>query len=290
MPRPSTFSIVAYDPELVAWGIAVASKFPAAGAVVPWARAGAGAVATQSYANTSFGPDGLQWMAGDMSAPIALDALLEADEGRSRRQVGLVDKQGIPATFTGEDCYEWAGSITGTNYAVQGNILVGEQVVEAMAEAYEDSQAHFPDRLLQALLAGDGAGGDRRGRQSAALLAVKEEAGYGGFNDRWLDYRVDDDPEPIPRLMQLLELHELYFGESPEEDRLQLEGDVLESLQTLMVDLGYLEQKGSAELNRVTSSALRAFLGNENFEERVDLKRGWIDRPVYEFLLRRFKT
>lgn len=290
MPHPSTFSIVGYDPELEAWGVAVASKFPAVGAVVPWARAGSGAVATQSFANTSFGPEGLELMAQGESAQAALDLLLAKDDGRASRQVGLVDAQGNAATFTGDECYDWAGGQTGRHYAVQGNILTGPEVIEAMATSFESNNQPLPERLLAALLAGDRAGGDRRGRQSAALFVVKAEAGYAGFNDRWLDYRVDDHDDPVPRLEELLELHHLYFGESPPEEKLELAGDRLRRLQRIMSSLGYFEGAADGTLSAETRRALRAFVGNENFEERVDLEAGSIDQPVYEFLTSKFSS
>lgn len=279
---------MAYDPDQVAWGIAVASKFPAVGAVVPWARAGAGAVATQSHANTTYGPRGLELMQGGLSASDALDQLTGGDGDAALRQAGLVDAHGGAATFTGSDCFEWAGGLTGDGFAVQGNILAGQQVIQEMARAFETAAGDLPDRLLTSLLAGDRAGGDRRGRQSAAILVVKESAGYAGFNDRWLDYRVDDHDDPVPRLMGLVDLHRLYFGQSPAEDRLSLNGEVLQNLQGLMIGLGYYDGPDHGLLDDQTRSALRAFVGNENFEERTDLEAGLIDRPVYEFLLDRF--
>lgn len=277
-----TFSIVAYDPSDQAWGIAVASKFPAVGAVVPWARAGAGAVATQSFANTSLGPRGLDLMAQGLTAEETLERLLKDDPEKELRQVGLVDASGHSATFTGSGCFAWAGGRCGPHYACQGNILVGEQVVVAMEKAFLESQGDLPSRLYAALLAGDRAGGDRRGRQSAAIYVVKAGAGYGGFNDRWIDYRVDDDPDPVVRLGDLLELHRLYFGKSEPEDRVPLEGQALESMTQILMRQGYLSSTQNFQ------SAFQAFIGNENFEERADPQAQWIDRPVLEFLLKKF--
>jgi uncharacterized Ntn-hydrolase superfamily protein len=288
MPKPSTFSIVACDLDEGAWGVAVASKFPAVGAVVPWAQAGAGAVATQSYANTSFGPRGLELMASGLSAEATLAELLKDDDEREKRQVGLVDTQGLAATFTGFECFEWAGGLTGPGYAIQGNILAGEQVIYSMQRAFAETEGNLPARLHAALLAGDRAGGDKRGRQSAAIYVVKPEGGYGGFIDRWIDYRVDDHEDPVPRLGELLEMHELYFGESDEKNRVELKGEQLQQLQEILIRLGYLEGRANSTYDELTKIALRAFTGNENFEERVDIDEGWIDRPVLEYLLKKF--
>ncbi len=288
MARPSTFSIAACDPQARAWGVAVASKFPAVGAVVPWAAAAAGCVATQSLANTTFGPHGLELMAGGLSAPATLEELLAGDEGRASRQVGLVDASGQAATFTGAQCLAWAGGRTGEHFAVQGNILAGPEVVDAMAKAFLLTQGDLPSRLLAALLAGDRAGGDRRGRQSAALLAVKAGAGYAGFNDRWIDYRVDDHADPVPRLAELLELHRLYFEKSPESDRLPLQGEVLVQLKVMMASAQAYAGPLDGRLDDSARSALGSFIGNENFEDRADIDQGWIDRPAFEFLKRKF--
>jgi len=288
MIYPSTFSIVAFSPEENAWGIAVASKFPAVGAVVPWAASGAGAVATQALANTSFGPGGLDLMRSGMPASDALEKLLTLDEGREHRQVGMVDPQGGAATFTGGECLEWAGGLTGSHYAIQGNILTGENVIRSMANAYEASEGSLANRLYAALLAGDRAGGDRRGRQSAAIVAVKASSGYAGFNDRWIDYRVDDHPDPVSQLANLLELHHLYFDDSPEEERVSLDPALVARFQRLLTSQGYYHGSVSGSLDDLTQAALKSFIGNENFEERCSPDAGWIDRPVLEFLLKRF--
>ncbi len=285
----ATFSIVAFDPRENAWGIAVASKFPAVGAVVPWAQSGAGAVATQSYANTTYGPRGLAMMGSGISAQQALDTLTQEDQERALRQAGFVDAEGNAATFTGEDCFEWAGGVTGEHFAVQGNILAGPQVVEAMAESYGSSKEPFPERLHAALLAGDLAGGDRRGRQSAAIFIVKPQGGYAGFNDRWIDYRVDDHEDPVPRLGELLKLHRLYFEKSEPEDVLAIEGDVLRTLQQIMIKTGY-DIASSDEYDQPTRKALREFVGNENFEDRTDIDNGHIDAPVYNYLLEKYSS
>ena len=288
MIRPSTFSIAAYDQQEKSWGIAVASKFPAVGAVVPWARAGQGAIATQAFANTSFGPQGLELLKKGLDAESTLARLLAADPGRETRQVGLVDDQGRSATFTGSECMDWAGGISAPGYAIQGNILAGKQVVQAIEATFLSTPGSLAARLHAALLAGDRAGGDRRGRQSAALLVVKAEGGYGGFNDRFLDYRIDDDADPVIKLGELLQLHSLYFDKSPENERVRLADEPLINMQKIMYQLGYLKGMPGASYDTATREALSAFVGNENFEERCDPAAGWIDQPVYDFILRKF--
>jgi len=288
MLYPSTFSIVACDIDEKVWGVAVASKFPAVGAVVPWAQAGAGAVATQSFANTSFGPRGLELLAGGFSADDTLAKLLADDPEREHRQVGIVDAKGLAATFTGRDCFAWAGGVTGPGYAIQGNILVSDQVVAVMQKALLETKGELPERLFAALLAGDRSGGDRRGRQSAAIYIVKPKGGYGGYIDRWIDYRVDDHPDPVMRLGELLEIHNLYFGRSPESERLPLTGGVLVQLQNIITRAGYYTGEVNGQMDEATKTALIAFIGNENFEDRCDPKAGWMDKPVYEYLLKKF--
>ena len=204
----ATFSIVAYDPDTGDLGVAVESRFFAVGSVVPWAKAGVGAIATQSFANTTFGPKGLQLLEKGLPAQEALDILVKGDPQSGQRQVGIVDARGRPATWTGAKCNPWAGGRTGKNYTAQGNILTGKEVVEAMASTFE-ATAGLPlaDRLVKALAAGQAAGGDSRGQQSAALLVVRDKGGYGGYNDRYIDLRVDDSPRPIEELQRLLDLH-----------------------------------------------------------------------------------
>ena len=284
----STFSIVGFDPQDKAWGIAVASKFPAVGAVVPWAAADVGAVATQSYANTTYGPRGLEMMASGKSAQQALDALGSDDPERETRQAGTVDAKGNAATFTGKDCLPWAGGEIGKHFAAQGNILTGPETIEAMVSTFLDTKGDLPARLLAALLAGDRAGGDRRGKQSAALFVVKPKGGYAGFNDRWMDYRVDDHADPVPRLAELIELHRLYFEKSSDEEELAISGEVAERLQKTMQQLGYFDAVISGDYDQPTRKALREFIGSENFEDRTDFDAGRIDRPVYEYLMRKF--
>jgi len=203
-PKGSTFSIVAFDPVNQDWGVAVASKFFAVGSGVPWAKACVGAVATQAWANISFGPRGLALLEQGADAETALKVLVASDSGRAQRQAGIVDAKGNTATYTGEKCNAWAGGVEGVNFVCQGNILAGEKVVKAMAKAFETGKGELAERLLAALEAGDAAGGDSRGRQSAAILVVRSGGGYGGWDDRYLDIRVDDNPQPIKELRRML--------------------------------------------------------------------------------------
>ena len=276
----STFSIVAFEPETDSLGVAVQSKFLAVGAIVPWARAGAGAVATQAMANFNYGPRGLDLMSRGKTAEETVEALTSADEDREHRQVGVVDAGGRAATFTGSECFEWAGGVTGEHYAVQGNILVGRETVEAMAKTFEGTSGDLAGRLLAALDAGQAAGGDSRGKQSAALLVVKERGGYGGNNDRLLDLRVDDHPEPIRELIRIYGLHTLYFGETRPEDVVPVEGEVEREVAASLRRLGYLAEGADEE---ALLDSLSAFIRTENFEER-EQERGYLDHAVLEFM------
>ncbi len=212
LPIVSTFSIVAYDPETQELGVAVQSKFIAVGSVVPWAKAGVGAIATQSYANTSFGPRGLELLAKGEDPDAVLQKLLDSDKGRDVRQVGIVSAKGKPATFRGGKCNAWAGGLVGETFCCQGNILAGEGVVRGMAKAFKETKGDLGDRLIGALQGGQEAGGDSRGMQSAALLIVREGWGYGGFNDRYRDLRVDDHEQPIQELKRVYDLHRKIFA------------------------------------------------------------------------------
>ncbi len=206
-PRPQTFSIVAADPQAGEAGVAVASRFFAVGAVVPHARAGLGAVATQSFANTSYGERGLDLLAHGLTPEEAIDVLTRGDKDRERRQVGIVSAAGASGSFSGSRCLAWAGGRNGESYAVQGNILAGEAVVGAMERAFLASAgAPLAERLYAALHAGDAAGGDSRGKQSAAIVVVRDKAGYGGFTDQAVDIRVDDHTQPIEEIGRLLGL------------------------------------------------------------------------------------
>ncbi len=267
-PHPSTFSIVALDPATGELGITVQSKFLAVGSAVPWAKAGVGAIATQSYANTAYGPDGLALLAQGNSAQETIEKLTAADAGRDLRQVGIVSARGDAATFTGAKCHEWAGGRTGEHYAAQGNILVSEATVNAMADTFEQTSGTLAERLLAALAAGQAAGGDKRGQQSASLLVVKEKGGYGGFNDVSIDLRVDDHPTPIEELHRLYELHLLYFGKSTPQDLVPVTADVARELQTVLAKLGLYRGDISGDYDDATRAALWDFCGIENLEER----------------------
>lgn len=266
-----TFSIAARHDD--AYGVAVASKFLAVGAAVPAARAGVGAVATQAYANLAYREAGLQLLQSGGSAQQVVDDLTAADDGRDHRQVGVVGPDG-GASFTGAACHDWAGGRAGADYAVQGNILVGEPVVEALERTWQES-ADLPlgRRLLAALLAGDQAGGDRRGRQSAALLVVRPGAGYGG-DDTELDLRVDDHEDPVAELGRLLDLHDLYFGTPDEDALLPLTGDTADEVRALLARLGHEGPDLDALLD--------TWAGSANFEMR--LRPGRIDPVVLDQL------
>lgn len=279
----STFSIVGYDPQAGEWGIGVQSKFLAVGAVVPWARAGVGAVATQSFANTAFGPDGLGHMARGLSAQETMERLLAADPHREHRQVGIVDAQGRSATFTGRDCFPWAGGVAGENFAAQGNILVSEATVAALAETFQAARGSLAERLVAALDAAQDAGGDRRGRQSAALLVVKDRGGYGGLNDRYVDLRVDDHAEPIKELGRLLDLYKLYFYKTDPADLVPIDQALARELQDILRVAGYFQGESSGVYDETTKKALLAYIGTENLEER-QREDAYIDRVVLEYM------
>lgn len=284
----TTFSIVAADLATGDLGIAVASKFLACGAVVPWASAGAGAVATQSFANTAYGPNGIRMMRDGLSADETLQRLTAADPDRDLRQVGLVDARGGAAAHTGPGCHGWAGHRVGDGFTCQGNILVGRDTVEAMAAAFRGSSGALAGRLVDALGAGEAAGGDRRGKQASAVYVVRPKGGYGGMNDVLVDLRVDDHGEPVKELRRLLDLQNLYFGTSLAAEKLALDGEVLLDLKRIMKRAGHYHGADTPAWDEATAKALDVFIAVENFEERVDLKARTIDRPVLEYLRKRF--
>lgn len=285
----ATFSIVGFDPRKQEWGVAVQSKFLAVGAVVSWARAGAGAVATQSYANLTYGPRGLDHMAGGQSASETLAVLVAEDEDRDLRQVGMVDAVGRAAAYTGAKCLAWAGHVVGEGYACHGNILV-PGTVEAMAarfEALRYGPGELADWLVAALEAGQAAGGDKRGRQSAAVLVVRQDGGYGGNNDRYLDLRVDDHPQPITELMRLLKMHHLYFGEVDQSTAVPL-SRVATEIQQILHRSGHYHGPIHGEFDEDTRQALYCLVGMENLEERWTGQEAEIDLRVLEYLREKF--
>ena len=272
----STYSIVACDLDKREWGVAVQSKFLAVGAAVPAAAPEVGALATQAWANLAYRPQGLALLRDGYSAEDVARTLVGADEGRTHRQLGIVDAHGRAATYTGTECLDWAGGTTGPGYAAQGNILVSAATVEALAATFEASSGRpLAERLLDCLAAAEAAGGDRRGRQSAALLVVRKDGGYGGTSDVAVDLRVDDHPEPIGELARIYRLHDLLFGETPEAEWLDVDDELGAELRERLAALGY-EQTELAE-------ALAAWAGTENLEERVR-GGGRIDPVVLEQL------
>lgn len=286
----STYSIAAFDPKEHAWGVAVASKFLAAGAVVAWAQANAGAIATQALANVTYGPEGLAMMAAGLTAEQTLERLLAGDPNHAHRQVGLVDKNGGVVAYTGRECNGWAGHKIGKGYTCQGNILTGGNTLEAMAEAFETADGELADRLVAALLAGDTVGGDSRGKQAAAVYVVKPNGGYGGDNEYYLDLRVDDDLDPVNRLAGLVKLHHFFFGSSKAEDLLPVDASIATEIQTVLKRLDYYQHGINGQWDEATRAAFWAFCGVENLEERwsPDKHPELLDRVVLEFIRERF--
>jgi uncharacterized Ntn-hydrolase superfamily protein len=261
-PVVATFSIAACDLEAAQWGVATQSKFLAVGSVVPWAEPYVGAIATQAYANPRYGPDGLALLREGLSAAEAVERLTAGDEGRAQRQVGIVDGDGRSATFTGGDCMDWAGGIAGPCFAAQGNILVGEATVAALASTFTATAGRpLAERLIRSLAAAQAAGGDRRGQQSAALLVVERDGGYAQLSDTLVDLRVDDHSDPITELGRLYEQHTLLFGKTPRTDWLTLDGELRTEVHERLQKLGY---EGELE------QAFVDWAGAANLEERVD--------------------
>jgi uncharacterized Ntn-hydrolase superfamily protein len=262
-PHVSTYSIAACDLEREEWGVGVQSKFLAAGSIVPWAEPRVGAVATQALANPRYGPDGLALLRDGLSAGEAVAALVEADEGRDDRQVGIVDAQGRTATYTGKACLDWAGGTSGPGYAAQGNILVSAETVVGLVRAFEASAGRpLAERLLEALVAAQLAGGDRRGQQAAGLLVVQKDGGYGGMDDVLVDLRVDDHAEPVVELKRLYDMHQLLFGKTPAGEWLPVGEALAEELRARLAALGYAD----ASLEK----AFTEWAGTENLEDRVN--------------------
>jgi uncharacterized Ntn-hydrolase superfamily protein len=256
-PRVATYSIAACDLDAAQWGVAVQSKFLAVGSVVPWAEPGVGAIATQAHANPRYGPDGLGLLRDGLTAAEVVERLTAGDEGRDERQLGVVDGSGRSASWTGSECLAWAGHHDGPCFAAQGNILAGPDTVGALGGTFQASMGRpLARRLLACLAEAEAAGGDRRGRQSAALLLVERDGGYAGLSDVVVDLRVDDHEQPIEELVRLYELHDRLFGETPREQWLPLEGTLAAEVKERLARLGY--------------DSLDAWAGVENLEERVD--------------------
>ena len=255
--RVATYSICACDLDAGQWGVATQSKFLAVGSVVPWAAAQIGAIATQAYANPRYGPDGLALLRDGLPAHEVVERLTAADEDRAIRQLGVVDGTGHAATFTGEGCHAWAGGRTGGGYAAQGNILVSGATVDALAGTFEATTgAPLALRLLDCLDAAEEAGGDSRGRQSAALLVVERDGGYASLSDTLVDLRVDDHPDPLGELRRLYGIHDDLFGTTPREEWIPVDDGLREELDQLLA--------------RVGRASLADWAGIENLEERVD--------------------
>lgn len=277
----ATFSIVAADPETGEVGVAVQSKFLAVGSVVPWAKANVGAVATQSWANTAFGPEGLALLEKGLSPEEVIDKLVADDPDRSLRQVAVIDAEGEASAFTGHECYDWAGHMIGKHHSCQGNILISEETVSEMSRTFEASEGPLAERMLKAVAAAQHAGGDSRGKQSAAVYVVQEGAGYGGYNDVKVDLRVDDHPEPIEELQRLYELHKMYAA--PSEDKLAIEGDVLKTVVEQLVKLSLLGMGDYNSYNTEVKEALKAFVLRENFDDHWS-EEALIDESVLAYL------
>jgi uncharacterized Ntn-hydrolase superfamily protein len=308
--RAHTYSIVAYDSATGDLGVAVQSKFPNVGGIVPWAQAGVGAVATQSLGNTAYGAKGLELMAQGATAPEAMRIVMRSDTRRAQRQVGMVDAHGNTASWTGDSCFDWAGGRTGTpggdiiaagkgqmivgrGFTAQANIMVSDQTVKNMADAYQHATGSLADRLMAALVAGQAGGGDKRGMESAALLVVRAGAGYLGGNDRYIDIRVYDDTNPIRELQRLYRLHQLYFFQSRPEDLMPITPDVVKQLEPILLrePVGQAQKWLDAPQGAATPKFLEAlanFMYWENYDVRVRMD-GKIDRVVLDDVLQRRK-
>jgi uncharacterized Ntn-hydrolase superfamily protein len=310
LKRAHTYSIVAFDSITGDLGIAVQSKFPNVGGLVPWARAGVGAVATQSLSNTDYGEKGLDLLAQGATAPEAMRIVMRTDPRPAQRQVGMVDARGNSASWTGDSTFDWAGGrtggrpdpkglpdgrgrtggkgelITGRGYAAQANIMVSDATVRSMAETFERTRGSLADRLLAALVAGQAGGGDKRGMQSAALLVVRAGAGYLGLNDRYIDIRVYDAPDPIRELQRLYELHKLYFFTTDSADLLPIAPALQRELEAILMREPVNQPEkwlaaAQPSLNATFLNALANFMYWENYDVRVRMD-GKIDRVALQ--------
>jgi uncharacterized Ntn-hydrolase superfamily protein len=258
----ATYSLAACDLEAGQWGVATQSKFLAVGSVVPWAAPHIGAIATQAYANPRYGPDGLALLREGLSAAEVVERLTSGDDGRAHRQLGVVDGRGGSQTYTGDECMEWAGGIAGPCFAAQGNILVSEETVRALVDTFAATEGKaLAERLIACLAAAEEAGGDRRGRQSAALLVVERDGGYASLSDVLVDLRVDDGAEPIEELARLYRMHRALFGTTPRGEWVEVDEALAAELRERLARLGYDEP---------IASAFPRWAGAENLEERID--------------------
>ena len=282
-----TFSIVAYNPEKKEWGVAVQSKFIAVGSIVPFAKFGVGAIATQAWANTSYGPKGLALLEQGLTAEEVISMLTKKDDKREDRQVGIVDSFGNAASFTGSRCFDWAGHIVGENYSCQGNILVSEDTVLAMSQAYRETKGDLALKLLAVLEEGQEAGGDSRGKQSAAILIVKEKGAYDGGTDRYVDVRVDDHKHPIKELRRIFELYDLsLLKRDDSDDKVKLEGDVMKAIKEVLKADGFYDKDIDNKYDTYTKEALQKWMHTNNFEvkERED---NYMWGAVYRYIEKR---
>ena len=270
LSSPSTFSIVARDSVNGDLGIIVQSKFPAVGSIVPWAKANIGVIATQAWENVGYGPNGLDLLESCYCSSETLKILLDGDDGREHRQIGIVDTNGQAVAHTGTECIEWAGHIVGEGFTCHGNILAGEEVVVDMADAFENTEGDLIDKLFAGLSAGQAAGGDRRGMQSAAVLVVREKGGYEGGNDRYVDVRVDEHPSPIEELVRIFNIYDMTLLSREDPNLLvTIEGDLLGIMQKALITLGYLEKVSENVFNGETKSALSEWINTNNFENKA---------------------
>ncbi|MHA1475443.1 MAG: DUF1028 domain-containing protein [Promethearchaeota archaeon] len=284
-----TFSIVAFDPKTGDLGVAVQSKFPCVGSVVSWAKTNVGAVATQAFANTTFGPRGLKLLEEGFSSNEVLSKLLEDDDLREQRQLGIIDAKGNAVAFTGKDCFYWAGHVVGENFSCQGNILVSEDTVKDMASAFKNTEGDLADKLLAVLTAADMEGrGDVRGKQSAHLLIVREKGGYGGFTDVMVDIRVDEHKEPIKELKRIFKMYDMIMLEREDPKNLmKIEGDVSLNIKRVLIELGYIDKDPTEILEvweETDSKAFENWVGINNFENKWK-KDGTIWRSIYDYLI-----
>ena len=279
-----TFSIVAYDPEKKEWGVAVQSKFVAVGAIVSYAKANIGAIATQAFVNTSYGPEGLALLKEGRTAEETLKILTEKDPKKEQRQIGIIDRFGNADSFTGKECFDWAGHIVGKNHCCQGNILVSEETVKAMSKAFENTTGDLVDRLFAALEAAQAAGGDKRGMESAAILVVREKGAYDGGTDRYIDVRVDEHPDPINELRKVFAVYDLCLlkRDNP-EDIVKIEGEVLELVLEAVTIGGFFKGEKVKSYTQEVKTAFTKWLHTNNFEmkERED---DYLFGAVYRYM------